>query len=132
MAERALVVDDDEVICCLLADALGEAGLRVTVCGDLGTARRHVQEQDFDWLFLDYNLPDGKGVDLLREAPRPAGLPVVITGDADNPRLWREAEETGVRAVFTKPFNLGQLEAFLQDPKSLCDSGEIACINGLA
>jgi CheY-like chemotaxis protein len=72
----------------------------VTVAASLAEARRALAEQPFDAVLLDYDLPDGKGaelLDFLRQLPtRPAVL-AVSSHEAGN-RALLEAGADGVCA----------------------------------
>ena len=70
MAEResrVLVVDDENLIRVWLESHLGDAGYQVTVAEDAGMARAAFSETPPDAVVLDLKLPDGSGMDLLKE-----------------------------------------------------------------
>ncbi len=50
-----------------LAEAFREAGFETALCSDLRSARVALRERPFDLVVLDVLLPDGDGLDLLRE-----------------------------------------------------------------
>ncbi|HEX2092943.1 MAG TPA: ATP-binding protein [Longimicrobiaceae bacterium] len=84
---RILVVDDDEVDRMAVRRALRAGGVRAEVreAGDVAAALAALGGEEFDCVFLDYNLPGGDGLRVLRGA-REAGLdaPVVmLTGHED-------------------------------------------------
>ncbi len=84
---RILIVDDDEVDRMSVRRALRAAGVRAEVheAEDVATALRALGEETLDCVFLDYNLPGGDGLRVLRSA-REAGMdtPVVmLTGHED-------------------------------------------------
>lgn len=86
-AARILIVDDDAVDRIAVTRALRKAGhdVDVTETTSRSDAKRLLGEQSFDCVFLDYFLPDGSGLDVVREA-RAAGVrtPIVIlTGQGD-------------------------------------------------
>ncbi|HWP36307.1 MAG TPA: sigma-54 dependent transcriptional regulator, partial [Gemmatimonadales bacterium] len=62
-----LVVDDENLIRVWLAAHLGDAGYRVIAAEDAASARRSFGEIGPDAALLDLKLPDGSGLDLLRE-----------------------------------------------------------------
>ncbi len=65
--QRVLVVDDEPDIRELLQLTLSRMGLEVTTSEDLGEARRALQSQAFDFCLTDMRLPDGNGLDLVRD-----------------------------------------------------------------
>lgn len=67
MQHHVLVVDDEPDIRELLDLTLSRMGLRVTTAEDLGAARRALMDESFSFCLTDMRLPDGNGLDLLRE-----------------------------------------------------------------
>ena len=76
--KNILIVEDD----CSLSDgiilALKGGEYSFSQANDIKTARAMTNEQAFDLIILDLNLPDGNGLDLLRELRANAGPPVII------------------------------------------------------
>jgi two-component system response regulator PilR (NtrC family) len=70
MQNHVLVVDDEPDIRELLDLTLTRMGLKVTTAEDLGVARRALAEQSFSFCLTDMRLPDGNGLDLVREIAR--------------------------------------------------------------
>lgn len=84
---KILLVDDDEVDRLAVARALRSAGLEATVeeAGDVIAAAAAVEAQVFDAVLLDFRLPGGDGLDVLRSL-RVAGVDtpvIVLTGHGD-------------------------------------------------
>lgn len=84
---KILVVDDDEVDRIAVRRALKAAGVRMQLleAGDCATALATIQQHTFDCVFLDYLLPDGDGLTLVKQM-RQAGVKVplvVLTGQGD-------------------------------------------------
>jgi signal transduction histidine kinase len=82
---RVLVVDDDEGLLFLMADALRNEGYEVATAASAKTARASLDLQAPDLMLLDLKLPDGTGPDLvaalqLSRAPVPF---IVVTGQGD-------------------------------------------------
>ncbi|MCA1992171.1 MAG: PAS domain-containing protein, partial [Coleofasciculus sp. S288] len=113
---KILLVEDDEVDRMAVSRALKTAGLRtdMVLAIDCKSAmdvlfqeRRSVDatpnEQDFDCILLDYRLPDGDGLALVREVRR-AGSKVpliVLTGQGDE-QLAVELMKSGVSDYLPK------------------------------
>ncbi|MDI3282633.1 response regulator [Polyangium sp. 15x6] len=78
MAPHVLLVDDSTTVRMVIAAELREAGFRVTPVPTLDAARRafaQYRERDpFHLAILDLLLPDGDGIDLLREIRRDPAL----------------------------------------------------------
>jgi signal transduction histidine kinase len=84
---RVLIVDDDQVDRMAVRRALRAGGVRaeVTDAVDVATALDAVKGEPFDCVFLDYNLPGGDGLRVLR-GMRESGVdaPVImLTGQQD-------------------------------------------------
>ena len=105
-AANILVIDDDETICSLFKDTLGEAGHTVTTVSESSKGLELVKERDYDLVFLDLKMPEMDGSELFRQikAVKPK-LPVtIITGYPDSDLMAR-ALAHGPLGVMSKPFN---------------------------
>jgi two-component system response regulator PilR (NtrC family) len=109
---RILVIDDEPDLRTLYELTLLREGYRVEAAGDLAQARRQLQENQFDAVITDMRLPDGLGLELLRDMvtqQRPERC-VVITahGSAENAV---EALKAGAFDYLTKPVDLKQFRS---------------------
>ena len=109
---RILVIDDEPDLRTLYELTLLREGYRVEAAGDLAEARQQLKEHRFDAVISDMRLPDGLGLELLREmvqAQRPERC-VVITahGSAENAV---EALKAGAFDYLTKPVDLKQFRS---------------------
>jgi two-component system response regulator PilR (NtrC family) len=107
-----LVIDDEPDLRTLYELTLLREGYRVEAAGDLAQARDQLQERRFDAVITDMRLPDGLGLDLLRDMvsqqrPEPC---IVITahGSAENAV---EALKAGAFDYLTKPVDLKQFRS---------------------
>lgn len=76
--KKCLVIDDDPMICDLIKHFCSKQDW-IELClsvGDGSQAIRAMDTQRFDLIFLDYNLPDLKGKELLKTIPN--DLPVIM------------------------------------------------------
>ncbi|MDB5869890.1 MAG: two component, sigma54 specific, transcriptional regulator, Fis family [Polaromonas sp.] len=106
---RILIIDDEPDLRTLYELTLLRQGYRVEAAGDLLQAREHLKAQHFDAVITDMRLPDGLGLELLRDLAaqqRPERC-VVITahGSAENAV---EALKAGAFDYLTKPVDLKQ------------------------
>jgi len=117
MNEQAsvLIVEDDECIASLIADALREeANVRPFVLHNGKDAIRFLAEQRVDFLILDYQLPGANGIevyDTIRRNARTTHLPVLFI-TANDKRA--EFQRRGL-AYLRKPFNLFALLTTVED-----------------
>ncbi len=109
---RILVVDDEPHIGLLLRLQLESRGYELQLARSLFEARGALKgEIAPDAILLDIHLPDGSGVDLLRELrerPATAKIPVLILTAEGEERVLAEARSLGARTI-TKPFSPSKL-----------------------
>jgi len=119
-----LVIDDEPDLRTLYELTLLREGYRVEAAGDLTQARQLLKDRQFDAVITDMRLPDGLGLELLREmvTQQRAERCVVITahGSAENAV---EALKAGAFDYLTKPVDLKQFRSVvasaIQSAKSL-------------
>jgi two-component system phosphate regulon response regulator OmpR len=114
MAERILLVEDDSRLAAMVAEYLGDAGLRVTVVpgGEQGLAR--LAREPFDAVVLDLMLPDIDGLEVCRRLRVSSDLPVLMLtarGDAADRIVGLEL---GADDYLPKPFEPRELLARLR------------------
>ncbi|MBT9514919.1 MAG: two-component system response regulator CreB [Acidovorax sp.] len=114
MTARVLLLEDDPAIARTVAYALERDGLAVTHSLLVHDARQQLQRTRFDLLVLDVGLPDGSGLDLLRDvrnAAPTAALPVLMLS-AHGEEIDRVLGlELGADDYLTKPFSPRELAA---------------------
>ncbi len=113
MAERILVLDDDELLRTLVAERLGRRGYEVSVAGSLAEARAAVAGAHPDAALLDIRLPDGESTELLEELVSEAEVPCVMMTAHATVASAVEALKLGADDYLEKPFSLDRLEATL-------------------
>jgi DNA-binding response OmpR family regulator len=102
-----LVVDDEPHIGLVLRPYLEQLGYRVSFARSLAEARAAIAAAAPDGLLLDLHLPDGSGLDFLRELRATDGtarLPILVLTAEGEERVLREARRLGA-ALVTKPFS---------------------------
>lgn len=105
-ARHLLVVDDEPHIGLVLRPFLEQLGYRVSIAKTLGEARTAMRATP-DGLLLDIHLPDGSGLDFLRDLRNQRGtarMPVLVLTAEGEDRILREARRLGA-ALVTKPFS---------------------------
>jgi two-component system response regulator PilR (NtrC family) len=109
---RILVIDDEPDLRTLYELTLLREGYRVEAAGDLQQARELLGAHRFDAVITDMRLPDGLGLELLRDlaVQQRTERCVVITahGSADNAV---EALKAGAFDYLTKPVDLKQFRS---------------------
>ncbi|PYP41442.1 MAG: hypothetical protein DMD48_00230 [Gemmatimonadetes bacterium] len=107
-ARHLLVVDDEPHIGLVLRPFLEQLGYRVSFARTLHEARSALRATPAtDGMLLDLHLPDGSGIDFLRDLRKQSGtarLPVLVLTAEGEDRILREARRLGA-ALVTKPFS---------------------------
>ena len=106
-----LLLEDDGALGRGICLALETGELHVTLCGTAAQARSALEQGDFDLLILDVNLPDGSGLDLLREVRESRAVPVILLTANDLETDIVAGLELGADDYITKPFSLAVLRA---------------------
>lgn len=112
---RILLVEDDPTSAGFLRAALENLPARVDCADTAAAARTAAATHRYTVWCIDANLPDGRGVDLLREL-RGAGLDamaVAHTADVD-PAVGTALSAEGFAAVFTKPLSVDALHTAIR------------------
>src|SRR5437762_6950748 len=101
---HALIIYDDETISASLAEMVADEGFTTATAPTLSAAREHLKNAP-DIVLLDLVLPDGNGIDLLREiTPDAATEVIVVTGHASIESSI-EAIRHGASDYLLKPVN---------------------------
>lgn len=114
---QILIVDDEPHIGMLLRLQLEQRGYALRLARNLAEARAALKTPPPpDAVLLDLHLPDGSGVDLLRElrqAPATRALKIMVLTAEGEERVLDEARGLGASLV-TKPFSPTKLTAQIQ------------------
>ena len=104
--KRIFLLEDDTALGQGIRFALENDGIRVELCATLSQAQSILPGADFDLLILDVNLPDGSGLDLLRDVRRcHSGVPVILLTVNDLETDIVVGLESGADDYITTPFS---------------------------
>lgn len=109
----ALIVDDEIDICTLLSQHLRKLGFQSTYCMTIKEAMERVSHSSFDLIFVDLNLKDGSGYDLLSsftDEVKKARIIVISAYDSEH----QKALEAGANDFVPKPFKKKSIEDALK------------------
>lgn len=110
--KHILLLEDDAALGQGIRFALEREGIHIELCTTLAQAQRLVANRTFDLFILDVNLPDGSGLDLLRDVRRSyPGIPVILLTANDLETDIVMGLESGADDYVTKPFSLAVLRA---------------------
>lgn len=110
--DRVLLVEDDALASAMLQATLEDEGLQVDTADTLADARRILAEGRHGALVLDLRLPDGDGMDLVRELrtrPETRGMPVVIVSGESARGRARDVRALEVTDWIEKPVDPDRL-----------------------
>lgn len=109
---KILIVEDERKVAQFVENALAEQSYTVKVAGSCAHARDALAESSYDAIVLDLGLPDGDGLDLLREW-RAAGFnePVIILSARDALSDRVHGLNLGADDYLPKPFGMDELVA---------------------
>lgn len=110
--EQILIIEDDRDLSQGLCKALKGDGRQVVSCQNLRAAREQLACGLPSLMLLDINLPDGSGLDLLREIKESgSSLPMILLTANDTDMDIVSGLEQGADDYITKPFSLAVLRA---------------------
>ncbi|MDO7842717.1 nitrogen regulation protein NR(I) [Sphingomonas immobilis] len=110
-----LVVDDDNAIRTVIAQALRRDGHRVTTAASLGECDARLASGLPDVLISDVVLPDGNGLDMVgRVTKAHPGLPVIVLSAQNTLTTAVRSTEVGAFEYLPKPFDLDVLARAVQ------------------
>jgi len=109
---RLLLVEDTQDVAEAIVASFARRGDAIDHCASAGAARDALAVQGYDVVILDINLPDGTGVDLLREIRRRQdATPVLMLTARIEVDDRVAALDAGADDYLVKPFDLRELEA---------------------
>jgi DNA-binding NtrC family response regulator len=112
---RLLVVEDDKVLSEVLCDELRARGHMAVAAETVAEGREQLKQSDFEVALVDLMLPDGSGIDILRQI-REDDLPmeaIVLTGYATVSTAI-EAMKLGAYDYVTKPARMEEIEVLVE------------------
>ena len=114
MSVRVLLVEDDARLARMVADYLGEAGIRSAIAGTGREAQRLLKRDAFDAVILDLMLPDTDGLDLCKHIRAESTIPLLMLTARGDPLDRVVGLELGADDYLPKPFEPRELLARLR------------------
>ncbi len=112
--KRIVVVEDRQTTRWMVEETLRRRGYTVAGCGTLAEGRKLLASERLDLLLTDLQLPDGSGLDLLREAlARDPRLPALVMSAYGTIEIAVEAIKLGAYDFVTKPFDTNRLASLI-------------------
>lgn len=106
---EALIVDDEEDLCLILQAICRRKGLIPIVANNLEEARSKLRKHP-RIIFLDNNLPDGYGLDLIPAIRQQSGDSFIVMMTAQNSdNFQKKVFQSGINYFLVKPFDLSSV-----------------------
>src|SRR5207237_274755 len=110
---KILLVEDNRDTRQFLALILGQRGHVIRTAACLDEARANVAG-DLDLVISDIELPDGTGLELMREIVGGCNLPGIAMSGFGSEEDIRSSREAGFAVHLTKPIDIARLEAAIE------------------
>ncbi|WP_407435352.1 two-component system response regulator KdpE [Lelliottia sp.] len=111
---NVLIVEDEHAISRFLRAALEGDGLRVFDAGTLQRGLIEAATRKPDLVILDLGLPDGDGIDFIREVRQWSQMPIIVLSARAEETDKIAALDAGADDYLSKPFGIGELQARLR------------------
>src|SRR5208337_3080154 len=104
---RILIVDDEQGICRLLSDVLGQEGFECSDTSDGRAALELLETQPFDAVISDLRMPGTSGLEILKEVrEKHPQVAFLMATAVDDVRAGIQAMKGGADDYLVKPFQL--------------------------
>jgi two-component system phosphate regulon response regulator OmpR len=114
MAERVLMIEDDQGLSAMVAEYLKPLGIHVTACPTAAEGMRLLGKNVFDGLVLDVMLPDLDGFEVCRRVRIEHDIPILMLTARGDEMDRIVGLELGADDYLPKPFNPRELLARLR------------------
>ena len=111
MAERILIVEDEEKLARFVELELRHEGYAVDKAADGPTGLERMESGEYDLVLLDIMLPGLNGLEVLRRARRTVDTPVIMLTARDTVMDKVTGLDMGAEDYITKPFEIEELLA---------------------
>ena len=108
---NVLLIEDEKQIRRFVRAAIEEEGCQVTEAETMAQGLIEAGLRKPDLLILDLGLPDGNGIDLIRDLRGWSDVPVLILSARSQENDKIAALDAGADDYLTKPFSVGELRA---------------------
>lgn len=110
-ARRILIIDDEESIRRFLRTSMESQGFHVDEAASVREAKQSLIEKRPELVVLDLALPDGTGLEILKEFREWSRVPVIILSAQEGDEEKVSALDSGADDYMTKPFSVVELLA---------------------
>jgi DNA-binding response OmpR family regulator len=114
MAERVLMIEDDERLAAMVGEYLGALGITVTARPTAADGLQLLRDGGFEALILDVMLPDLDGFEVCRQVRAASDIPILMLTARGDETDRIVGLELGADDYLPKPFNPRELLARLR------------------
>ncbi len=109
---KLLLIEDDPLLRKTMQPYLEAEGYTVTIAATVRQALTTAYDHDYDCVVVDISLPDGSGLDVVRQLKKEqSGAGIIIVSAKDSLPDKLTGLELGADDYLTKPFHLPELNA---------------------
>lgn len=102
---KILLVDDEENILKTLTKVLQELGHEAHSANSASDALNMIETGEFDFAFVDFNMPENNGIWFMKNAKIPRETKVLLMTAHVNRDVINEMFKLGARGYLIKPFS---------------------------
>jgi len=106
---KLLIIEDHETTRIVMEQSLNAQGHQVTAVGSLKEARQAYDAEEFDGIISDLGLPDGNGLELMREIRTESSIPSIALSGYGMDRDVEAIMASGFSTHLVKPIKIDQL-----------------------
>ncbi|TKI05538.1 two-component system response regulator KdpE [Martelella alba] len=111
MAANILIIEDEEAIRRFVRQSLEREGYRVFESETVARGLLESATRKPDLVILDLGLPDGNGVDFIRDLRQWSAVAILVLSARSDEQDKIDALDAGADDYLTKPFGIGELLA---------------------
>lgn len=125
--QKILLLEDDAALGNGIRLALQGPQVQIQLCRTLAQGKKEAEQNAYDLLILDVNLPDGSGLELLEQVRKTSDVPVILLTANDMEMDVVTGLESGADDYITKPFSLAILRARVNAQLRRGTAGKTVC-----
>ena len=111
---RILVLDDDWELLEVTAKVLAQAGYEVECCDSARKAVEMTAGKSYDYVLVDYKMPDNDGIWFMKNAELPRSTKVLLITAFVNRDVIKKMFALGASGYLIKPFHREELLRHLE------------------
>lgn len=101
-----LILEDEKVLLDKYQEYLQDQFDSIETCSTIAQAKELIENNDFDIALIDYNLPDGNGLEIVKDYPKTHDRPIFVVITAySKERIAIESLNLGVFRYLEKPID---------------------------